>query len=128
MRKTFHTDSAVAKVVVKEALAQPISAWPCTRDLNLPQKKRVPFVFSEKDYDASSSVIYSLYAFTGMHEHNINFLPLFTNRQQSRDNMPPSDALVTALIASHPEKQHYKTHFRFMYRIPIHNQQFQFGA
>ena len=48
-------------MVAKEALAQPISAWPCIRDLNLPPKKRVPFFFSEKDYDASSSVIYNLY-------------------------------------------------------------------
>ena len=40
--------SAVAKVVAKEALAQPISAWPCIRDLNLPPKKRVPFFFSVK--------------------------------------------------------------------------------
>ena len=53
--------SAVAKVVAKEALAQPISAWPCIRDLNLPPNKRVPFFSSEKDYDASSSVIYNLY-------------------------------------------------------------------
>ena len=51
----------VAKVVAKEALAQPISAWLCIRDLNLPPNKRVPFFFSEKDYDASSSVIYNLY-------------------------------------------------------------------
>ena len=62
MRKTFHTDFCVAKVVAKEALAQPISAWPSIRDLNLPPKKRVPFFFSEKDYGASSSVIYNLYA------------------------------------------------------------------
>ena len=48
-------------MVAKEALAQPISAWPCIRDLNLPPKKRVPFFFSEKHYDASSSVIYNLY-------------------------------------------------------------------
>ena len=61
MRKTFIQISAVAKVVAKEALAQPISAWPCIRHLNLPPKKRVPFVFSENDYDASSSVIYNLH-------------------------------------------------------------------
>ena len=40
--------SAVAKVIAKEALAQPISAWPCIWDLNFPPKKRVPFFFSEK--------------------------------------------------------------------------------
>ena len=61
MRKKFIQISAVAKVVVKEASAQPISAWPCIRDLNLPPKKPFPFVFSEKDYDASSCVIYNLY-------------------------------------------------------------------
>ena len=48
-------------MVAKEALAQPISAWPCIRDLNLPPNKRVPLFFSEKHYDASSSVIYNLY-------------------------------------------------------------------
>ena len=38
----------VAKVVAKEASAQPISAWPCIRDLNLPPKKRVPFFSMKK--------------------------------------------------------------------------------
>ena len=51
--------SAVAKVtakaVAKEALARPISARPCIRDLNLPPKNAFPFVFSEKDYDTSST-------------------------------------------------------------------------
>ena len=37
--------SAVAKEVAKEALVQPISAWPC-----------IPFPF---DYDAISSVVYN---------------------------------------------------------------------
>ena len=57
--------SAVAKVVAKEALAQPISAWPCIRDLNLLPKNAFPFVFSGKDYDASSSVICNLYSHWG---------------------------------------------------------------
>ena len=61
-------------MVAKEALAQPISAWPCIRDLNLPPKKRVPFFFSEKHYDASSSVIYNLYGSSAY-----RYLPL-TNR------------------------------------------------
>ena len=57
-----YSGAIIAKVVAKEALAQPISAWPCIRDLNLPPKKRVPFCFqSKKNYDASSSVIYNLY-------------------------------------------------------------------
>ena len=66
MRKTFIQICAVAKVVAKEALTQPISAWPSIRDLNLPLKKRVQFVFNEKDYDASFSVIYNLCDFDGV--------------------------------------------------------------
>ena len=48
MRKKFIQISTVAKVVVKEALAQPISAWPCIRDLNLPPKTR-SLLFSVKN-------------------------------------------------------------------------------
>ena len=60
--KKFIQISAVAKVVAKEALAQPISAWPCIRNLNLPPKKRVPFCFQWKRLRCPS-VIYNLYSF-----------------------------------------------------------------
>ena len=43
-----YSGAITAKVVAKEALGQPISAWPCIRHLNLPPKKRVPFCFQSK--------------------------------------------------------------------------------
>ena len=62
--------SAVAKVVANEASVQPISAWPCIRDWNLPPNRHPglefapQIVFTEKDYDALSSVIHNLYGST----------------------------------------------------------------
>ena len=44
-------------VVAKDALAQPISAWPCIWDLNLPPNA----TFQSFTFDAPSSVIHSLY-------------------------------------------------------------------
>ena len=55
MRKTFIQVLAVAKVVAKEALA----LYPGLEFA--PPKNAFPLVFSEKDYDAFSSVIYNLY-------------------------------------------------------------------
>ena len=65
MRKKFIQISAVAKVVAKEALAQPINKCLALHPgfEFAPPKNAFPFVFSEKDYDASSSVIYNLYVY-----------------------------------------------------------------
>ena len=54
------------KWLLKKALVQPISAWLCFRDSYLPPPPppiaSFPFVFTEKDYDAISGVLYNLCA------------------------------------------------------------------